>query len=329
MSTLEETRQFLQVLYASSPTSYLTLTAIHPDGKHASPSRHIPLSDTHALMKGLDDLQVANRQGWGAYFSVANRRSDLGRWRRGGLADLAQLPALFVDIDTPLELALKRLQGCDPPPSCVVASGLGIHAYWFLESPSHNWTLAQVALNRLRKEYQADKTSVVSCLRLPNTHNTKPQRQNALCQIVRLNQQRYPLEIFLPNPREKTAQTAQTGQTSQTAHFSKLAATQISQETDWSHPLRTSQSRQTAHLNPRLVQAVCSCLVQHYAGQWKRNGWLAARCPCQHERDSVGMHFSFNPDKALGVCLGKHGQMLLKDLCQHLSIRPLDYGGLY
>jgi hypothetical protein len=326
MSTHEETHQFLQVLYVSSPSSYITLTAIHPDGKAASPSRHIALSDTHTLMKGLDDLQAANRQGWGAYFSVANRRMDLGRWRRGGLADLAQLPALFVDIDTPLEDALKRLQGRDPSPSCVVASGLGIHAYWFLESPSQNWTLTQVALNRLRKEYQADKTSVVSCLRLPNTYNTKPQRQNALCQILRLNQQRYPLEIFIPNQHGKTAQT---GQTSQTAHFSKLAATQISQETDWSYPLRTSQHRQTAQLNPRLVQAVCRCLLSHYAGQWKRNGWLAARCPCQHERDAVGMHFSFNPDKALGVCLGKHGQMLLKDLCQHLNLSVLEYGGLY
>jgi hypothetical protein len=31
----------------------------------------------------------------------------------------------------------------------------------------------------------------------------------------------------------------------------------------------------------------------------------------------------------LGVCLGKHGRMLLKDLCTQLRIQPAAYGGLF
>lgn len=320
MSTLEQTRHFLHLLYARCPSSYLTLSAIHPAGQHSAPSRHICLSDSDSLTKGLSDLFCANQQGWGAYFSVATRRADLGRWRRGELADLAQMPAVFVDLDVPVVDALARLSGRDPPPSCVVASGWGVHAYWFLDQPSQNWTLAQAALNTLRKVYQADKTSVVSCLRLPNTHNTKPQRQQALCHILELNAQRYPLDIFVPQLRNKTDQTGQI-----VPHPKPNLSVPISESTSY----RSTPNYSTRCLNVRLVQAVSERLLSQYGGQWKPNGWLAARCPCQHERDGVGMHFSFNPDKGLGVCLGKHGRLLLKDLCSELHIRTSDYGGLY
>jgi hypothetical protein len=306
MPTLEPTLHslhFLGALYALTPHATLTLTAIHPDGKRPSPSRHVRLSDTSTLHKALHDLHAANGMGWGAYFSVANRVGDLGRWRRGGLADLAHLPALFVDVDAPLAEAQARLQAREPPPSCVVASGWGVHAYWFLDAPARDWTLVQRALDALRCAYRADKTSPVACLRLPGTRNSKPQRANAPCHVLTLEAHRYPLARFLAQPA-KTVQTLQTGQTVQ-------------------------RGRARTTLNPHLIRAVSDRLQADYGGRWKRNGWLASRCPCPHERDGVGMHFSFNPDKGIGVCLGKHGTLTLNALCQRLSIRPSDYGGLY
>ena len=81
--------------------------------------------------------------------------------------------------------------------------------------------------------------------------------------------------------------------------------------------------------NPRLIGAVQQGLEDQYSGRWQRNGWLAALCPCGHQRDGPGMHFGFNPLSGVGVCLGRHGRLLLKDLCLLLHLQPSDYGGFY
>jgi len=118
------------------PDACLTLTAIHPDGKHSTPSRHIPLDHPATLRDALTDLNKANAQGWGAYFAVGVRRPGLTRWQRGGAGDVIALPALFVDVDDPSGEALAKLQCAKPSPSCLVASGGGYHAYWWLDEPT-------------------------------------------------------------------------------------------------------------------------------------------------------------------------------------------------
>ena len=52
-------------------------------------------------------------------------------------------------------------------------------------------------------------------MRLPNSHNTKPHRNNALCQIHTLSDRRYPLAQFVKATPRKTVQTVQTAQTVQ------------------------------------------------------------------------------------------------------------------
>lgn len=283
----EDTRTFLQVAFEECATACLTLTAIHPSGKHPTPSRHLPLADSQLLTQALADLQHANRLGWGAYFSVATRRAGLGRWQRGGKADLVQLPALFVDLDEPLPESLDRLERFSLTPSCVVASGRGLHAYWWISPPTADWSRAQRALNALRNSLQADKTSPVSCLRLPNSLNTKPERHQARCRIVTLTDTRYPLEAF-----------------------------------EWDSP--TPQTARPPHRytppHSRRVQAVAEALLYRYGGRYKRNGWLEARCPLPHQRDGVGVHFAFNPESGVGVCLGKHGTLPLSTLSHLLHL---------
>ena len=51
--------------------------------------------------------------------------------------------------------------------------------------------------------------------------------------------------------------------------------------------------------------------------------------PLDHERDAPGSHFFFNPSLGLGHCFGKHGRLLLTDLCAALSLNPNNYGGIY
>ena len=296
---MPDTLHFLSTLFAQS-NGYLTLTAIHPDGKHPTPSRHIPMHDKKQLEKGLSDLLHANALGWGAYAGVGLRRADLGRWRRGGKADLLALPALFVDIDAPPDIALPRLRTRSPP-SAIILSGGGVHAYWFLDPPTTDFRSADHALRYLRQQFGGDALSIANSMRLPNSRNTKPHRKNALCQIHTFSDRRYPLAQFVKATPRKTVQTVHTAQTVQ----------------------------HSGELNARLLDAVSSALLRDYDGYYRRNGWLAARCPCSHERDRAGQHFSFNPSIGLGVCFGKHGRLLLKDLCTHLSIYPSDYGGIY
>jgi hypothetical protein len=68
------------------------------------------------------------------YVGVATRRDASG----GELANCRHLAALFVDIDfkrTAEREARDRLARALLPPSAIVQSGGGVHAYWFLREP--------------------------------------------------------------------------------------------------------------------------------------------------------------------------------------------------
>src|SRR4051794_15156054 len=117
----DETSLFLRYLLARSETwrhtTCLTITAMHPDRLHPCPSRHVPLDDSGALSDAIDQLFEANALGWGGYVAVGLRCPQLGRWRRGGFADIAALPALFVDVDDPSDETLRKLRDFHPTPS--------------------------------------------------------------------------------------------------------------------------------------------------------------------------------------------------------------------
>jgi hypothetical protein len=187
MHNIEQRQAFFDALFARC-TGYadtrLTLTAIHPDGKHSTPSRHIPLHDTAALREALTDLDRANALGWGAYFAVGLRRSGLTHWQRGGAADVVALPALFVDVDDPSMEALRRLQCAHPTPSCIVASGGGYHAYWWLDEPTADLQTARDLLRGLASTLHGDHLSGAQSLHVPLSHNSKPMRGNALCRVL-------------------------------------------------------------------------------------------------------------------------------------------------
>ncbi|MEL6215503.1 MAG: hypothetical protein AAFQ99_07495, partial [Pseudomonadota bacterium] len=101
----------------------LTLTAIHPDRQHRTPSRHVPLNRPDLLDEALARLLATNRLGWGAFVAVGLRRHGLTRYQRGTERDLVALPAVFVDLDDPASDALIRLRNLRPTPSCITFTG--------------------------------------------------------------------------------------------------------------------------------------------------------------------------------------------------------------
>ena len=189
----------------------LTLTAIHPDGRHRTPSRHVPLHRPDLLDEALSRLLATNRLGWGAFVAVGLRRPGLTRYQRGTERDLVALPAVFVDLDDPSSDALRRLRDLRPTPSCITFTGGGYHAYWWLDQPLTDMTRARHVLRGLQREAASDPLSPVQSLRLVGSRNTKPERKNALCEVVDLHHIYHPLEAFnhlLPRqtpPRKRRA----------------------------------------------------------------------------------------------------------------------------
>ncbi len=287
---------FIRALWPAPPANgFLTLTALAPDRHRAAPSRHISLHDTHALNDALHRLDQTNQMGWHALVGIATRQTDLGRWQRGGHRDLAALPALFVDIDRSPDRVLPRLRTFRPLPSCVVASGRGIHAYWFLRQPTTDWTTASQCLRTLARQLGGDNLSIAQSMRLPGSLNPK---YNLPCRMLSLKPDwRYDLADFpqgLPDP----AQT----------------------------PIRPLGPHR---LNARLVAAISRVLLTEYDGRYKRNGWIASLCPYGHAHDRPGQHFNFNPAIGLGYCFGKHGHKLLRNLCVAVGVDPADHGGIW
>ncbi len=303
--------EFLDLLFERctqlhSPAA-LTFTAIHPDGQHPTPSRHIRLNDRVALLDALQRLSDTNQMGWGAYYAVGLRQPGLTRWKRGGVADVVALPAFYTDVDLPMDKALTKLRRASLPPSVIVHSGGGIHAYWLLDEPTTDLNTARLVLQGLAKTVNGDSLSPANSLRLPGTVNTKPERGSALCHLIEISDCHYSLSDF--------------------QLFTLPVTCSSTSEPDVSC---VSQSTDNRKLNDMVIHAITTLLYRDYAARGQRQSeWIAALCPCGHARDSPGTHFFWNPTIGCGRCHGRHGTLRLIDLCSILGINAAAYGGIY
>jgi hypothetical protein len=297
MHSHDERSAFFNALLARCTTyrsTCLTLTAIHPDGKHPTPSRHIRLDDAPALQDAFARLDAANTLGWGAYFAVGLRRPGLTRWKRGGAAEVVALPALFVDVDELSLEALTRLRSFSPSPSCIVASGGGYHAYWWLDEPTSDLTTARLLLHGLATALDGDRLSVAQSLRVVGSVNTKPSRNGLLCRLVALHERRYRINDFtayLPHPTPRATQ-------------------------------QRIQSTTPYTPSPDLIARVTHALMQR--GGKQRGDWVNGACPFpeHHKHGDRQPSFGFNTRSGYGFC---HvcGSLLLKELCPALGIPAL------
>jgi hypothetical protein len=217
-----ERSDFLRALYVCAPDElYIELRCIHPVTGDAR-SCWSRIGDKRSLAAAFTRATALNHEGYGVYFAPCLRATKSGKAEAAAL-----LPALWVDLDcdddpTRRAAALERLHTFNPPPSAVIDSGGGLHAYWLLD--------ALVTMDEISRKQAAGilrglfaalggdpqyVKSVASVMRLIGTVNTKPERGGVVVTLVELHaDRRYPLADFAwlesqPTP-ERAANTMPT-----------------------------------------------------------------------------------------------------------------------
>jgi hypothetical protein len=205
MDTTAHWRDFLRALYSGAPDDlYFELRCIHPASADAR-SFWSRVGDKRTLTSALNRATALNREGgYGLYFAPCLRSA-----RQGTAEAAALLPALWVDLDCDDDAArraaaLAKLHTFNPPPSAIIDSGGGLHAYWLLSEPvtldenSRKQTagILRGLFSALGGDPQYVK-SVASVMRLPSSLNTKPERGGVIVTLVELYpDRRYPLSDF-------------------------------------------------------------------------------------------------------------------------------------
>ena len=284
-SLSSDTTIFMEALLAHSGAfchiACLTLSAIHPGGHRRTPSRHIPLDRPDLLRRATTSLLDLNRQGWGAYVAVGLRSLGLSRYQRGGLADVLALPALFVDVDNPASDMLACLRNLQPAPSCIVFSGGGYHAYWWLRQPLTDMAQSRQLLAALQAACGGDPLSPAQSMRLPGSVNTKAERHHARCQIVSLSDTAYtPADFAQLTEQHFTVEQRRTTSAWQTGEYDGC--------------LSDTDAISTQQIAEKLL----------VAGYRQRGEWLNGSCirPERHRHGDRSPSFGYNLRTGWGHC---------------------------
>jgi len=175
-------REFLSALYGNAPHElYIELRCIHPTTADAR-SFWSKVGDKRSLTSAFNRATALNGDGYGVYFAPCLRQTKSGK------ADAAALlPALWVDLDCDDDsarraTALEKLYAFNPPPSAIIDSGGGLHAYWLLKEsvPLIDEATRKQTASILRGLFSAlggdpqYVKSVASVMRLPGSVKTIP-----------------------------------------------------------------------------------------------------------------------------------------------------------
>lgn len=209
--------QFLQALYGNVPMGWLESTFIAPPDVGLKPKtvvlwRELPLGTVDPAMPKIHEM---NRKGYGCYYGVSVRAErKQPEWRvkrktgekywceypRGTERDALYLTALYVDVDAKDfggDLAEARRRVDMVRPSITIATGGGYHGLLLLDEPlalnDDNRGNVKRTLKGIAKHVGSDSSvaELARVLRLPDTVNTKPDRDHARCEVVDHNRLRY------------------------------------------------------------------------------------------------------------------------------------------
>lgn len=177
---MDEQEAFLRALIGRlQPGEHAEMRAIRPES-HSS--RQCWFRKRKKLLETARELKVEHD----VYFGVTPRRG-----RHGDEEHVARINALWADVDAKCfgeskKRAMEALQELPLPPSAVVDSGRGYHAYWFLTTPIQNDAegngkrLAQAAMRGIREALTQKADSpldnvhdLARILRVPGTLNHK------------------------------------------------------------------------------------------------------------------------------------------------------------
>jgi hypothetical protein len=198
-------RDFLQALFGElSDALFLELRCIHPT---TGETRQLwgRLSDKAGLKAVFQQADALNQVGYGVFFAPCPRREKQGKAEAA-----AVVTALWIDIDCDRDAdaktqAIAALHEFKLSPSALLDSGGGIHAYWLLSEPFslNDGTDRERAAAVLRSLFAllngdpAYPKSVASLMRLPDTCNTKPERNGAVVTLLDFEpKRRFPFADF-------------------------------------------------------------------------------------------------------------------------------------
>lgn len=189
-------RDFLSCIWTPG-AGYGELRTIHRprNGKPVIHQVFIDLSQPEAYTYAGDTASNADREGHDVYFGV------LRRTRMGGTAAdvVSHAPVLWADVDPykthdsqhPLDFynegGMGRVLDFPIPPSIIVDSGHGIHAYWLLRDAAPVAD-ASLAMKGIAKDIGGDHThDPARILRVPGTFNHKDPDNVVPVRLLRLD----------------------------------------------------------------------------------------------------------------------------------------------
>ena len=247
-----------------------------------------------------DEIEAFARQwdvpGQGVYFGVATRKDG-----EGNIAGCCELPAVYIDLDG--SKPVDDLLAAYMPPSLIVDSGGGLHAYWVLTEPldvsmlvsrdtSHPAYRALIGLQRMWKGDPA-VCDVARVLRLPGTRNHK---RSADCHVLHQSNVEYDIDDIIEWVGEPTnpfqAAAEQLGVTSALDPVEMLAGMEFPGN------VHDTQLRVSAHLQAKgkptdqIVETVLDATKRAAGPKGERWDWKAERRNI--EQMVVGAQKKFN-----------------------------------
>jgi P4 family phage/plasmid primase-like protien len=199
-------RLFFEAVLGKCPQDHYTIISKFRDtktGQGDSYQKEFKVSDIADMVWQVE--QLVDRPYAEIFYrvSVMNHIPAIGS--RGTEAETAGCATLKIDLDyykTPhtQEEALAALEAFSPPPSIIIYTGQGLHAYWLLDEfvtelkaikQRNKWLESQF------KEYAADGTAdLARVLRIPLTYNWKHQPPTRSAILKLHDEIRYKLEDF-------------------------------------------------------------------------------------------------------------------------------------
>ena len=207
--------EFLSLLFGPDELIELRVVETWRDSLSKKHSRllHRTWQSSVELVASFPELLVRNEIG-NIFFGVNPRRD-----RGGTKASVDQCRVVWVDLDnTTLEDATGRWSDISIPPTIVVDSGHGIHAYWKLaETISLIDPAQRIAWEAIVKSFastlRGDAThDCTRLLRLPGTMNVKERRNGVApvaCRLVSIDPEYvYPRAVFERFLSNKSSETS-------------------------------------------------------------------------------------------------------------------------
>lgn len=188
--------EFFKAIFKDVP-GYIELRAIGEDIFRDS----FALEDPN-VWENVKSWADSHNQKRHCYFSLCPRKTSTGR----EIKDVAGLSILWADLDAhgkPKEDAWALVQALNPPPSAVVDSGGGYHAYWFLDTfyptpDDETRDDANGIVRGLAFHMHGDPaaTDLARIFRIPGTDNIKPDVMKT-AEIIEFHPElRYPISVF-------------------------------------------------------------------------------------------------------------------------------------